>query len=55
MLDVFDVEPLPGGGPLVDVPNLILTPHVAGVTVESNERVSAVTVANVRRVLGSRP
>ncbi|MFN8721241.1 MAG: hydroxyacid dehydrogenase [Rhodospirillales bacterium] len=55
MLDVFDAEPLPGGGPLVDVPNLILTPHVAGVTVESNERVSAVTVANVRRILGSRP
>jgi len=51
MLDVFDVEPLAGGGPLVDAPNLILTPHIAGVTVESNERVSAVTVANVRRAL----
>lgn len=55
MLDVFDAEPLPGGGPLAGAPNLLLTPHVAGVTVESNERVSAVTVANVRRVLGARP
>ena len=40
MLDVFETEPLPGGGPLADVPNLILTPHIAGVTAESNVRVS---------------
>lgn len=54
MLDVFDREPLPGGGPLVGVPNLILTPHIAGVTVESNVRVSGVTAANVARVLKER-
>ena len=41
-LDVFETEPLTADGAahLRDVPNLILTPHVAGVTVESNERVS---------------
>ncbi len=50
-LDVFDVEPLKAGSPLAGCPNLILTPHVAGVTVESNVRVSSVTAANVRRVL----
>lgn len=54
MLDVFDREPLPGGGPLVDVPNLILTPHIAGVTVESNVRVSGVTAEAVARVLKER-
>lgn len=54
MLDVFDLEPLPGGGPLVGVPNLILTPHIAGVSVESNVRVSGVTAANVARVLKER-
>lgn len=54
MLDVFEAEPLPGGGPLAGAPNLVLTPHIAGVTVESNERVSAVTAANVRRVLEGR-
>ncbi|MBA4788293.1 MAG: hydroxyacid dehydrogenase [Rhizobiales bacterium] len=54
MLDVFDREPLPGGGPLVDVPNLILTPHIAGVTVESNVRVSGVTAQAVARVLKER-
>lgn len=50
-LDVFDVEPLKAGSPLAGCPNLILTPHIAGVTAESNVRVSSVTAANVRRVL----
>lgn len=50
-LDVFDVEPLKAGSPLAGCPNLILTPHIAGVTVESNVRVSSVTAANVRRIL----
>lgn len=41
-LDVFETEPLTGEAARVfdGVPNLILTPHVAGVTVESNVRVS---------------
>lgn len=39
-LDVFEIEPLPGGSALVDCPRLLLTPHVAGVTRESNLRVS---------------
>ncbi|HYE01387.1 MAG TPA: hydroxyacid dehydrogenase [Alphaproteobacteria bacterium] len=51
MLDVFAREPLTAENPFAGVPNLILTPHIAGVTVQSNERVSAVTAANVRRVL----
>lgn len=53
-LDVFDAEPLKAGSPLAGCPNLILTPHIAGVTVESNVRVSSVTAANVRRVLEER-
>jgi (S)-sulfolactate dehydrogenase len=55
MLDVFEEEPLSAGSLLEGVPNLILTPHIAGVTEESNTRVSAVTAANVRRALGERP
>lgn len=51
MLDVFEHEPLPGGGPLEGVPNLILTPHIAGVTVESNVRVSHAVAEAVARVL----
>ena len=41
------------GARFAGIGNLILTPHIAGVTRESNARVSAVTVANVRRVLES--
>jgi (S)-sulfolactate dehydrogenase len=41
-LDVFETEPLTAGAGAIfaGVPNLILTPHIAGVTVESNSRVS---------------
>lgn len=51
MLDVFATEPLPGGGPLVGVPNLILTPHIAGVTEESNVRVSTMIAAKIAEAL----
>jgi (S)-sulfolactate dehydrogenase len=52
-LDVFEEEPLSAGRAAVfaGCPNLILTPHIAGVAVESNTRVSWVTIENVRRHL----
>jgi (S)-sulfolactate dehydrogenase len=46
-LDVFEHEPLPVGSPLADCPNLLLTPHVAGVTSESNVRVSTMIADKV--------
>jgi (S)-sulfolactate dehydrogenase len=54
-LDVFETEPLSSAAAAVfkDVPNLILTPHIAGVTEESNVRVSDVTARAVLEVLGS--
>jgi (S)-sulfolactate dehydrogenase len=53
-MDVFDIEPIDAasGAVFAGVPNVILTPHVAGVTRESNARISSVTVENVMRVLG---
>jgi (S)-sulfolactate dehydrogenase len=53
-LDVFDREPLAAGSVLADAPNLILTPHVAGVTLESNERVSSIIAGRVSAFLGGR-
>lgn len=50
-LDVFEVEPLAGGSPLVDCPHLLLTPHVAGVTRESNLRVSTLIADQVAAAL----
>ncbi|MGR3570547.1 hydroxyacid dehydrogenase [Brevirhabdus sp.] len=48
-LDVFATEPLSAQAAQVfaGAPNLILTPHIAGVTQEGNLRVSEVTVKNV--------
>ena len=55
-LDVFETEPLTAasGGRFAGLPNVILTPHIAGVTEESNIRVSHVTVAQVLNVLEGR-
>ncbi|CAN7492175.1 hydroxyacid dehydrogenase [Polaromonas sp. LjRoot131] len=39
-IDVFDVEPLPASAALQSCPNLLLTPHISGVSMQSNERVS---------------
>jgi len=52
-LDVFEEEPLRArqGALFADLPNVILTPHLAGVTIESNARVSRVTVEAVLREL----
>ena len=53
-LDVFDREPVDAayGQRFAGVPNLLLTPHIAGVTVESNVRVSEVIARTVAAQLG---
>jgi len=54
-VDVFAEEPLRGAGKLfADVPNLILTPHIAGNTVESNGRVSGLVAERVMAALEGR-
>lgn len=50
-LDVFADEPLKAGSPLAGLPNLILTPHIAGLTVQSNERVSTLVATRVMDAL----
>jgi len=52
-LDVYESEPLTktAATQFEDIPNLILTPHIGGVTVESNQRVSEVTIKNVIQAL----
>jgi (S)-sulfolactate dehydrogenase len=50
-LDVFEQEPLKSGAMFADCPNLILTPHIAGVSLESNERVSELIARKVLEVL----
>lgn len=50
-LDVFEREPLPAGSVLDGAPNLILTPHIGGVTQEANARVSMMIAQQVRQTL----
>lgn len=47
-LDVFEDEPLPAGSPFAGLDNAILTPHVAGLTRQSNRRVSDMVADAVR-------
>lgn len=56
-LDVFETEPLSHQAAMVfsGAPNLILTPHIAGVTQESNVRVSELIARRVRESLLASP
>lgn len=51
-LDVYEDEPLPSDSPLRDAPNLVLTPHLAGSTVEAQVEVAREVGAHIMRNLG---
>lgn len=53
-LDTLDIEPIDEATQALfqGVPNLILSPHIAGVTQNSMRRIAEVAAENVRRVLG---
>jgi D-3-phosphoglycerate dehydrogenase/(S)-sulfolactate dehydrogenase len=53
-LDVRVQEP-PTTGEMETIPNLILTPHVAGITKESQLRINQILTANIELVLNSKP
>ncbi len=51
VLDVRAKEPPDGDDPLASLPNIILTPHIAGITEESHERTATMVAEDVLRVL----
>lgn len=51
VLDVREQEPPGANDPLAALPNVILTPHVAGITHESQARTAEMVAADVLRVL----
>jgi len=56
VLDVFDQQPLPGEHPFLSMRNVILTPHMAGITEESMLRMGQGVVMETRRILsGQKP
>ena len=54
-LDVFEQEPPPAGHALFALPNVIMAPHVAGVTVEAVDRMSEQTARNLLSALDGDP
>src|SRR5690606_29691282 len=50
-LDVTDPEPLPDDHPLWSTKNVIITPHVSGISTRYNERVLAILELNIGRLL----
>ena len=54
-LDVFATEPLPAESPFWSLDNVILSPHVAGVTPRYDEHLSALFAENLRRYVAGDP
>ena len=54
-LDVFTVEPLPADSPLRSSPRVLLSPHMAGSTVQAAMSIVGQTTANLTRVLDGLP
>ncbi|MGI6028003.1 MAG: D-2-hydroxyacid dehydrogenase [Candidatus Heteroscillospira sp.] len=54
-LDVISKEPMVEGSVLLDAPNCIITPHIAGCSVEGRERLLNVAMNNVKAFLDGKP
>ena len=56
VLDVYETQPLPGDDPLLSLANTVLTPHIAGLSVESMRRMSVIAAEDTLRILaGEKP
>jgi phosphoglycerate dehydrogenase-like enzyme len=54
-LDVFPSEPLPSDSPLWKMPNVILSPHISGISRYYNERAAQLFAENLHRYLAGLP
>ncbi|MFC9244402.1 hydroxyacid dehydrogenase [Streptomyces sp. NPDC057136] len=55
VLDVTDPEPLPVGHPLLSLPNVMVTPHVAGAMGTEIRRLGEFAVAEIERLTADEP
>jgi phosphoglycerate dehydrogenase-like enzyme len=54
-LDVFDEEPLPPTSPLRSLPNVFLTPHIAGASTQTAHRQGKLVVEELSRFFSGQP
>ena len=54
-LDVFEQEPLPADSPLWSMDNVIISPHISGITPHYDDRAIEVFAENLRRYLNYEP
>jgi D-3-phosphoglycerate dehydrogenase len=54
-LDVLESEPPSKSHPLLGLPNVILTPHIAGNTEEATERTGQILIEDIKRFINGKP
>jgi D-2-hydroxyacid dehydrogenase (NADP+) len=54
VLDVFETEPLPTNSDFWGLDNVLITPHIAGVTKKSSQKVGQLLVENMRRFVNGK-
>jgi phosphoglycerate dehydrogenase-like enzyme len=55
VLDVTDPEPLPPDSPLFNLPNVVLTPHIAGAAGFETRRMAELLIAEIERFMAGQP
>ena len=55
ILDVFETEPLDAKSPLWELPNVIISPHVSGLTPNYDQRAVGLFANNLKRYLSGNP
>ena len=54
-IDVLTKEPMQEGCPLLDAPNITITPHIAWAPLETRERLLSIVIANVKAFIEGNP
>lgn len=53
--DVYDIEPLPSDSPLLELDNLVVSPHLAGIAADNFQPTISRMLANIQRIERGEP